>query len=287
MQFNVSPFNTGQFNGVGMPTVVYSSDRLVFDGFSLSDGVRMKLGEFPDSGPPRDFIGGKLPSGDGGFVTDIQDGELVVTSYGILYADTIADLETRMDGVKKRLRTKGAFLDHTQADGTVKRYVATLSNPDELFSSRRFYHTTYVPWVAKFRCPYPYGVSRTYLSELESFTQVDSPYTKVITHAGTADARPVFILIFNSATDITAVNLQRIDPDDGSILEEIEYSGSIAANDVLEFNSEDYAVRLNSAKVVPVGGFLTMAPDANIFKVTITGTSFSVDATIKHKTTFR
>ena len=78
------------------------------------------------------------------------------------------------------------------------------------------------------------------------------------------------------------MNVQRIDPATGETLEEIEYSGSIAANDILVFDASSKRVTLNGTQVKFTGSFLTLPAGSNLLKFTVTGSSFSAVTTISH-----
>lgn len=286
MKFNTKPFNTGMFNGGRFSGVMYSTDPVVFDGFSLSDGTSLVLEKPVTGGPPTDVVGGNVPQGDGEYQTAVYGRARILTFPLRAKAASAAAMADLLDTVKLRLGTENGNLDVTEDNGTVKRYVATMIGFDELDTERDYYHLTVCPLRVKFRVPDGFGRSRNYTSDLISFTEADSPYTQVITHAGTAKSRPVVILIFNTASSVTTINIQRIDPS-GTTLDEIEYAGAAAANDVFEFDSENQVVKKNGAEVLYTGGFLFLEPGANLLKLTVTGAAFAIDATIKHKTTYR
>lgn len=283
MKFNSKQFNVGMLNGGETIAEVFSTDRVVFEGFSISDGATMLMTDFKFSGPSRDLVGGKVPRGDGEYLTASYFREFVIEASGIVTKSTAALLDAYLDTIKRSLRTQEGNLDITDSNSTVKRFIATVDNFDDMFAGRQGHDVTKCPWTIRFRCKTPFGRSRTYNSTFLSFTT--SPTNQVITHSGTIHAQPVVILNFIAASSVTVVNVKRVDAD-GATLEEIEYSGSVAANDTVIFDSEEKTVTKNATEVNYTGSFPTLDCGSNIIKITITGTSFTAESTIKHLTTF-
>ncbi len=283
MKFNTKMFNTGMFNGGTTVAEVFSTDRVVFEGFSVSDGTTMLMTDLRFSGPSRELVGGKVPRDDGEYLTADYFREFVIECRGIVTQSTAALLDSYLDTIKKSLRTRDGNLDIIDSAGTVKRFIATVDNFDDMFAEREGTDVTKCPWTIRFRCKTPFGKSRNYNSTFTSFST--SPTNQSIVHAGTTKAQPIVILNFLSASSITVVNVKRLDTD-GSTLEEIEYSGTVAANDIFEFDAEAKTVKKNGAEVNYTGSFPVMDVGANIISVTVTGTSFSAECTIKHKTAY-
>src|SRR5688572_23459716 len=109
--FGTHLFNTSTFNGSYSSISTLSTDRVVFEGFSICDGVTMLMTEFLDSGPSREIIGGVIPRGDGMFVTADYFRERVFEARGIVRVDSAAELDTMLDTIKKNLRAREGNLD--------------------------------------------------------------------------------------------------------------------------------------------------------------------------------
>src|SRR5688572_7531004 len=123
--YNSRQYNTGVYNGGFDNNPAHSLDRLVFDGFSLSDGTTMAMQELVDSGPTREFLGGTAARADGQYTTAYYFREKIIEASGVVVQDTAADLDGYLDTSRGNLRESEANLDVTEANGTVKRYVAT------------------------------------------------------------------------------------------------------------------------------------------------------------------
>ena len=285
--YNAKIWNANLWGGGQYSVPQYSTDTLAFYDstgayFSLSDNSAMILTDLRINGPTREIIGGNVPRDHGQYVNADYFRETVIEAEGIAKKSTAATLDAFLDTIKKNLRHREGFLDVIDTNSTVKRFVATMDSFDALFPRER-YHITKCPWKARFRCKTPFGRSRDYNDEMSTLTS--SPTNITIDHAGTIRALPVIIMIFDSASSVTVVNVKRVNAA-GTTLEEVEYSGSISAADVLRFDSEEKTVTKNGTAVDYTGSFLTAEPGSNIFKFTITGSSFSAPTTVKWKTTY-
>lgn len=278
-QFNKFVFNSNLYGGGQFPVTHYSTDTLVFEGFSLSDGTVMTMTDLKISGPSREFIEGGVPRGDGKFLIADYFREYQVEASGIVRKSTAALLDAELDTIRKSLRVTNGELDYTNAAGTVKRFVATLANPEGLFADRQGYHITFCPWTAVFRCFTPFPTARGYTSQTLSLSS--SPENDVVVNAGTVRARPVFILIFTAATSITALTVAN-----ATTGESITYTGSVAANDIFEFDCENLRVLKNGTASAFTGGFPRLEVGSNVITYTVTGSSFAAIATAKYKMSY-
>lgn len=282
MLFNTNPYNTGVYNGPPLSAATVATDLVVFNGYSLADNSITFTTNLQDSAPEREILTGRIPRGDGVYVNGDFWRKKPIVVQGIITKSTSALLETELDTIRKKLAARQSNLDITR-NSVTRRYVASWVNPQEIFAQRQHFHTTTCPFRAVFECHEPFAKDKTYTSSSEAVTT--SPHNINVENTGTIDAEPVFYLIFNAASSVTAVNVQRIDGG-GNILDEIEYSGTISTNDVLKFDSEIKTVELNGSEVNYTGGFPVLPAGGNIIQFTITGTSFSVYLTAKHKNTF-
>lgn len=279
MLFNSALFNTALFDGSTTLATVYSTDTLVFNNFSLSDGTNMILNSLPLSGPSRDLIGGNVPRGDGEYLTAEYFRHNPIEASGYVQQSTAALLEAYLDTIRRNLRKREQNLDITDANGTVKRFVATVDNFDSMFADRQSFHVTYCPWKARFVCKTPFGQSRDYSSTFLSFST--SPTTQSIVNSGTAVAQPVLVLNFLTASSVSAITVTN-----STTGESITYTASIAAGDIVVFDSEMKTVTKNGTAVDFSGAFLSLDTGANLISITVTGTSFSLEATYKFKTRY-
>lgn len=274
-------WGTNLFGGGEFAAEVLSSDLVVFDGFSLSDGDSLSVRRIINPGPVREINKTSVPRGDGEFLNGVFYRNREITVIGRVRAPTGADFNQLLDTVKAGLRTEEGDLDIIEEGLDPRRYVGTLSNFDGMLAERDYYHVTWLPFEAKFYCK-PFGHDRAYTSQTNAITS--SPAPDAVMNQGTVEAKPVFVFIFSSATTVTTVNLKRLDME-GNVLDEIEYVGTIAASDVLVFDSENQQVTKNGVDVDYSGAFPLLDVGQNLFEYTIDGT-FAATVTPKYKRTW-
>jgi phage-related protein len=187
-------------------------------------------------------------------------------------------MATLVDSLCKTLSKQEGNLDIIEDDGTVKRYVATCVNFDELLADRQRYHLTLVPFTLKFVCKTPFARSRDYTSNYVALTASGN---QSVVNGGTYKTNPVFGLVFSSASGVTAVEVENT-----TTGESITYTGSIAAGDVLVFDSELKRVLKNGVAQDYSGTFPKLNTGTNVVSYTVTGASFAADVTEKHKLTY-
>jgi hypothetical protein len=278
--FNAFPFNSRVFNAGFANLTVYSLDSVSFENTSLNDGTNIVLTKPPLSGPARDILGGPAPRGDG--VNQLGEWwrSQAIVLEGYLKASSASAMATWKDEFKKLLSTPMGDLDVIEPNGVVKRFVATCVNYDEMFTGQQRYHVTLVPFVAKFVANNPpFGRSREYVST--SLDVTTSPTVQSVVHAGSAKAKPKVTFIFSSASSVTAASVTNSTNGDA-----ISYTGSLAAGDILVFDSEDLRVTKNGTAVTYSGGFPVLEASANLMSLAVTGTSFAAYVTISHRTTW-
>ena len=280
MLFNSFQFNSRLFNGGSSNVPTFSTDLVVFDSFSLADGTYMIVTDLEDSEPSRDVISGNTPRADGMYVLADYYRRKDITVRGYVKASTRTLLDQYLDTIRKSLRGRQKNLDLTRlSDGAVRRYVATLTNGDKLFSARQRYDITVCPFEAVFSCMTPFATDRGYTS-VTSQTITASPTSITFENGGTIHSYPVFTLIFDSASSVTAIDIQHLDGS-GNILEEIQASLTVAAADVIVFDGENKRVTQNGTEKDYSGSFPLFEPGSNLFKFTITGSTYSAYTSIK------
>jgi phage-related protein len=276
MLFNSKTFNNGLFNGGQSIATVYSTDLVVFEGFSLSDGTNMIVSEKLDSGPNRELIGGNITRGNGMYVTGSYFRERIIELSGVVKASSAEALLAYMDRIRQTLATQEGNLDITE-DGVVKRYIATCVNYDTMFQ-REHYHITICPFTIRFSCRTPFGLARDYNVDYQSFTT--SPSNQSIVTSGSYAAEPVFILSFSAASGVSSVEIENL-----TTGESITYSGYIAAGDLLIVDCEQKEVTLNGVAVNFSGLFPSLPAGTSLIQFTINGT-FTLGATTKNRDTY-
>ena len=269
-------YDANQYNGAISSAVSYLTDLVVYNGFSLSDGVNAYVQNIEESMPAVEIIGGSAARDHGGYVVGSYYRKKVITVRGMVTRSTALLLEAYLDTVRQNLAGNQGTLDITR-NGVVRRYVATPIGTENLFSERKYYHVTWCPFQIQFECRTPFATDRAYAAT--TLTTGVSPTTHSVYNAGTYLARPVITLIFNAASSVTAVNVNN-----QTTGEQIEYDPvSLAAGDAVVFDAEQMKMTHNGAVKKYSGTFPHLAVGTNSVLYTVTGTSFNLTATILWK----
>lgn len=276
--FDTFTFDSQVFGGTGTLTPSVSTDVLVFEGFSLSDGTNMVLQSLRFLGPTRDLVGGNIPRSSGMYLTADYFREYTIEASGIAVQSTAAALDAYLDTVRKNLRAREGNLDYTDANGTVKRFTATLDSYQDLFADRQGYNITVCPWKASFKCKTPFGKAKSYTAT--SITIGTSPTSQTFTNSGTYKAPAVFSLNFASASSVTTIEIQN-----ALTGEDILYTGSASAADYFVFDGENKQVLKNGSAVDFTGSFINFDLGGNVITFTISGT-FNLSMTGKYRLTY-
>lgn len=277
--FNTYNYNTTVYNGLGITIPTVSSDKIIFNSYSLQSADIISQILLQDSTPDRDFDTVGVPRGHGQIITGDFWRKKRVKVSGIIKKPTNELLEIELDAMKKALGVGEAYLDITIA-GVVRRYKATLVNGSNLFEQRKGYHITVCPFQAEFECSTPFGESVDYQT-IGFLDNSDLAFIEQANNDGTVEAKPVIIVSFSAANSVTAVSFKN-----NSTGEEIKITQNFVAGDYLRFDSELLSATVNGSEVDYDGAFPSFKTGANNFTLTITGTSATYDLTVKHKTPF-
>ncbi len=273
--FGPFPYGSGLFGTLLDSSTPGSGDLVVFDGFSLSDGIIVHCSNLIDSGPTRDLVGGPTPRADGQYLTADYFRNKTIEVRGIVRGTDAATLDANLDIVRAALRRREGNLDITR-HGVTRRFIATLVNHDELFSNREGYHITFCPFVARFECKTPFGQDIDYTAVDTSIGT--SPFNQDVQNLGTIEALPIVYLNFDSASSVTAANFKNL-----TTGEEVQFTGDLVAGDVIIFDSEATEVTLNGEPVLFEGSLPTLDVGGNLLSITVTGASFSITTTVKFR----
>lgn len=274
--FNTFRFNEQRFNS-GPLSSVLSTDLVVFNDYSLSDGTSLTIESIEDSGPDRDILGGDVPRDDGMFQLGDYWRRKEITVKGYAMATSSVLFRALIDTVRYRLSASEGNLDITEGS-VVRRYIATLKNMASLFPTREHYHTTWLPFTAVFECRTPFATDRDYTITDE--TMSSSPTNLGVYNSGTAKAAAVFLVVFDSASSVTVFQVRNTT--NGEKIS-VTPNGGIAAGDYIEFDGENKRVKINGSEANFTGSFPRLEVGGNTVEFTITGTSFSAIITVKHK----
>lgn len=279
---NTLLLNTAMLNsGTPTPFALTASDYddIEFNDYSLQTDDIISSEFLAFSAPSRDVLTFKTPRADGGGWNGdyFRDREIKVG--GIIEKATSTLLETELDTFKQKMNKARQYFV-MKVNGEVRRIIATLKNPQDMFAKREGYHITFSPFSMTFLAVEPMWHAVDY----ESVTIEDIAtlaYPSEIEVSGTYKAQPVIGIIVQAATAITALTFGNITNGD-----EVTITRTFIAGDVLVIDAEEKSLTVNGAEVEYDGVFPELEVGTNEFTITATGTSIEYTATVKYKPTY-
>lgn len=275
--FNTFKYNAGLFGSNSNGVTVYSSDMVVFNGYSLSDGVINTCTLIDDNAPKRDLIDFKNPRSDGLGVVGDYWREKIIYLEGYIKGASWTATEAALETLKSSLRKREQYLDITR-NGVVRRYLATWIEPDSVFKNRTGHDVNVVKWYIKFQVDTSFAMDRTYNSN--NVLVSASPGSIVPMNSGTYKALPIFVIVANATTTLSSNTIQ---VQNTTTNELIKWTGNMVTGDVLVFDSEAQSVTLNGVVVDFKGLFPTLDTGANTLIFTVDGGTFNLQCTTKWK----
>lgn len=276
---NTFPFNTTQFNALGILPAAAPASALVFNNYQLQTTDVVSEILIQDNMPDRDFDTVIVPRGDGEIITGDFWRRKIVKVRGVIHKTTNQDLEDEIDLMKRRLAVASANLDVTVA-GVVRRYVATLINGSSMFDDRKGFHITFCPFEAQFLCLVPFGLSPNYNSS-EFLGQNVLTLNEEVTNDGSVRAKPVVIMNVISTSAVTGITFTN-----NTRGESIQLTATISPGDYVKFDTETLEVSINGVPQDYDGGFPLLDTGENSFTIDIDGVSITYDLTVKFKTPY-
>lgn len=279
---NALLLNTAQLNsGTPLPFAVTASDydAIEFNGYSLQDSDHISSQIDAWSTPSRELVTFDIPRANGAGLNGDYFRKREVVVSGIIQKATGELLTAELDAFKKAMTASEGYLT-LKVNDEVRRIVATLQNPEEMFKRREGYHVSFTPFDLNFLALEPmfHGIDYSSLT-FEDISALDYPVEVEV--FGTYRADPVFISILQEATSVTAFTLTNTTNGD-----EMTITANLSAGDVIIIDSENKSVTINGVEVDYDGVFPEMEIGTNSFSLTFTGTSVEHTSTIKYRKTY-
>lgn len=280
--YSTFPYSTSLYGGLKGFSGMAGKPLIEFNGYSLLDVTKIITSNLKrDHAPSRNLKSVLKPRTNGrSILNDTQEIKLI-TLDGVIKANTGAELDTLIDEIKKNLITLEGNLDITDANGTVKRYIATLTNGQSMFD-RPGNYVTICPFEFQFSCLEPFATSIDYNSKA-LFGVTDLSKQETVDVQGTFEAEAVLIFVINSAVGVSQLTFTN-----STRGEAIEINEALGENDVLIIDGETKEVTLNALPIDYNGVFPVFSVGSNSYTIDIAGATPSInyDVTLKHKTTY-
>lgn len=270
--YNTILYNNSLLNGNHESTIeLVSSDAVSFNGYSLLNNDNVVASSIFYEDIDRNINLSERPRGHGSIFNSSFWGNKRIRVEGWLYASTQTGLEDLIFEFKKQVSAKQGRLDIVTADGSRRRYIATLENSDPVQRGEHW-HITACPFSCEFVCSKPFGqsVNPASLGAVVS----DLIYNGSVVNEGNTESEIDVILIVNAASAITKINFKNT-----TTGEEIELETSISDGDIIKIDSTNKQLLLNGVSQDFVGSFITANVGANDYILTATGTSIEYELT--------
>jgi hypothetical protein len=210
-----------------------------------------------------------------------RDGSVIMSDYwikktiisnGHIIGSSVADLDSKIDALKQNLVGTNLNLDIGYAGGT-RRYLATVRKID---IEREHYNNYWTPFTIEFVCADPFG--RATSSTNHSLdAQVASPFSLAFSMVGSIPAYPVITLTCDAINSVSVIKIENTVTTDF-----LTVTRTFTAGDILEVDCNNQTVKANTVEVDYSGIFPSFIVGSNTVKITVTGTSFSIDLDVDY-----
>lgn len=283
--YNELAYNVGAYGA--SPTAeseAQPTTLLQFDGFDLNtaattdSGDRILIQKLDENGPIIDLDKFDVPRGNGIKVNGLFRRGKIIPAEGVVFADTGPELEALLDTIKKNIRKMNRNLDITRY-GVTRRYPnATMIGMDKIFSGRKGSDITRCPLNLSFLVE-DIATDWSYQETTQEITAAED--TVVAETEGTTESKPIIVVVFSAATDVTSLRVQ-IDENGADL--EIFYNFTGTESVVIDCEQE--TVTVDGVEVEFDGQFPEMPLGTSTFRFTDDGSARTYRVTILAKNFF-
>lgn len=252
-----------------------STDEITFNNYGLQNSSILtrfvKL-----SAPILDLQKRAYPRAQGAYAEAAYWRETHIVLRGTIKGSSRTDMESRMDTLRKNLAVFGGVLKIPWA-GSSRYYECYAIGLDRMFQERDHYHMTMCPFEIELVALQPFGRSggRT-VTDVPTPVTV-SPTTMEFVNAGTAEADSLGYI-----TVVTAGTLSQIVWENTSNGDKITIVSAFSNGDQIVIDGENRRVTKNGTEIDYTGVLPKIIAGSNVFKITLTGSGFSISVTELH-----
>ncbi len=256
-----------------------STDEITFNNYGLQNtSILTRFVKL--SAPILDLQKRAYPRAQGAYAETAYWRETHLVLRGTIKGSSRTDMESRMDTLRKNLAVFGGILKIPWA-GTSRYYECYAIGLDRIFQERDHYHMTMCPYEVELIALQPFGRSggRT-VTDVPTPIAV-SPTTMEFVNAGTAEADSLAYL-----TVVTAGTLSQIVWENTMNGDKVTIPSSFSNGDQIVIDGENRRVTKNGIEIDYTGVLPKIAAGSNAFKITLTGSGFSISVTELHYSRF-
>lgn len=277
-QFDSARLDTVTLDGASA-TSPASTDEITFNNYGLQNtSILTRFVKL--SAPILDLQKRAYPRAQGAYAETAYWRETHLVLRGTIKGSSRTDMESRMDTLRKNLAVFGGILKIPWA-GTSRYYECYAIGLDRIFQERDHYHMTMCPYEIELIALQPFGRSggRT-VTDVPTPIAV-SPTTMEFVNAGTAEADSLAYL-----TVVTAGTLSQIVWENTTNGDKMTIPSSFSNGDQIVIDGENRRVTKNGVEIDYTGVLPKIISGSNAFKITLTGSGFSISATELHYSRF-
>lgn len=277
-QFDSARLDTVTLDGASA-TSPASTDEITFNNYGLQNtSILTRFVKL--SAPILDLQKRAYPRAQGAYAETAYWRETHLVLRGTIKGSSRTDMESRMDTLRKNLAVFGGILKIPWA-GTSRYYECYAIGLDRIFQERDHYHMTMCPYEIELIALQPFGRSggRT-VTDVPTPIAV-SPTTMEFVNAGTAEADSLAYL-----TVVTAGTLSQIVWENTTNGDKVTIPSSFSNGDQIVIDGENRRVTKNGVEIDYTGVLPKIISGSNAFKITLTGSGFSISATELHYSRF-
>jgi len=277
-QFDSARLDTVTLDGASA-TSPASTDEITFNNYGLQNtSILTRFVKL--SAPILDLQKRAYPRAQGAYAETAYWRETHLILRGTIKGSSRTDMESRMDTLRKNLAVFGGILKIPWA-GVSRYYECYAIGLDRIFQERDHYHMTMCPYEVELVALQPFGRSggRT-VTDVPTPIAV-SPTTMEFVNAGTAEADSLAYL-----TVVTAGTLSQIVWENTTNGDKVTIPSSFSNGDQIVIDGENRRVTKNGVEIDYTGVLPKIVSGSNAFKITLTGSGFSISVTELHYSRF-
>lgn len=277
-QFDSAKLDTVTLDGASA-TSPASTDEITFNNYGLQNtSILTRFVKL--SAPILDLQKRAYPRAQGAYAETAYWRETHLVLRGTIKGSSRTDMESRMDTLRKNLAVFGGILKIPWA-GISRYYECYAIGLDRIFQERDHYHMTMCPYEVELIALQPFGRSggRT-VTDVPTPIAV-SPTTMEFVNAGTAEADSLAYL-----TVVTAGTLSQIVWENTTNGDKVTIPSSFSNGDQIVIDGENRRVTKNGVEIDYTGVLPKIISGSNAFKITLTGSGFSISVTELHYSRF-
>lgn len=278
-QLDTTRLDTVLLDGVSPSAPSGSTDEITFNNYGLQNAnILTRFVKL--SAPILDLQKRAYPRAQGAYAESAHWRETHILLRGTVKGSSRTNMEARMDALRKNLSVFGGVLKIPWA-GAFRFYECYAAGLDRIFQERDHYHMTMCPFEVELVALQPFGRSdgRTITDVPTPVTA--SPTTMEFVNGGTAEADSIAYL-----TIVTAGTVSQIIWENTTNGDKVTIDASFMNGDQLVIDGENRRVTKNGTEVDYTGVLPKVVAGSNAFKLTLTGSGYSISVTELHYSRF-